>query len=117
MKPIHVGRRNVYGKRTLYTKTSRRIFVGGKNRLGELTEDWCKDDGGKMVVGWYWTMLDGESGLTFPCMRDAVADFERERAERRARSGHRWIKLIGQVDRECADAAERTRKEHDDGKA
>lgn len=86
MKPIHAGKRNKWGVRKLYTHTSRKICQGGKNILGELHEDWCKDDTGRMVMGWYWIMLDGNYGRTYPRMRDAIADFERERAERRAKN-------------------------------
>lgn len=86
MKPIHVGKRSRWGIRKLFTRTSRKICENGKNHLGELFEDWCRDERGNEVMGWYWTMLDGNFGKTFPRMRDAVADFERERRERRYRS-------------------------------
>jgi hypothetical protein len=92
MKPIHVGRSNKSGIRKLFTRTSRRICEGGKNVLGELLEDWCENERGKMVWGWYWVMLDDNFGKTFPRMRDAVADFERERAERRKRNDERQRK-------------------------
>ncbi len=88
MKPIHVGKRNPSGVRKLFTKTSKRICAGGKNVLGDLLEDWCQDDHGKMVMGWFWCALDGEYGKTLPRMRDAVADFERERANRRSRNAN-----------------------------
>ena len=89
MKPIHVGKRNASGIRKLFTRTSRKIFASGKNELGELHEDWCRDDLGKHVIGWYWIMLDEVCSKTFPRMRDAVADFERERRKRRARNDKR----------------------------
>lgn len=84
MKPIHVSRPNKSGIRNLYTKCSRRHVTGGKNVLGQLFEDWCEDDRGRMVMGWYWMDLGDGFGRTFPRMRDAVADFEREMRERRA---------------------------------
>lgn len=88
MKPIHVSRPNPSGVRKLYTRCSRRHVVGGKNALGELLPDWCPNRGA-MGRGWYWVMLDGSFSKTFPRLKEAVADFERERRERRAASKNR----------------------------
>lgn len=89
MKPIHASRPNAAGVRKLYTRCSRKHVVGGKNTIGELARDWCPDGRGRMITGYFWLDLAGNFGKTFPRMKDAIADFERERKERRERNNKR----------------------------
>lgn len=83
-RKLHVTTRNDYGTRQVYRLQSRRISQGGRTYLGRINEDWCQDDKGHMVFGYYWTDLAGDPGKTVPLLRECLADFERELASRRA---------------------------------
>lgn len=82
MNTFRVSRPSRLGTRWIYIGRNRPKRDGDKNCLGTIELDWCPDDSGKMVMGYFWCDMSEGYGKTFPRLRDCVADFERVVKER-----------------------------------
>lgn len=100
---LHLTRPAADGTRRIYRRTSRRICENGRNYLGEIEAELCPRGYARRGVCYCWIDLAGNCSQGFPRVRDCLADFARELAERREANKQRQQK--NRAENLCAQCA------------